>query len=451
MASLFEEALYKLTELKVNAPDTTSSFVPYECKIAYINIYYNYFHWALDRKIQNSKEMCVDYHMFHNEIYNTIINNCHDMQDAKTKKLFEYSDFQKHFLHNFDYLSENTKSYLKKLCDVVIDDSYNIVGEKDVDIVSLYWMLRFIPVYFEVITGCYKIYNETERRDIALIINNFLSEHIQKNYNYRLNVNGQSIIMIFFELFKNITDTVFFAYINEKCKIIQQKFKKYDKKEVDKKEVDKKEVDKKEVDKKEVDKKEVDKKEVDKKEVQYEKIIISKEFNDIRFSQSTKKIKYVINDLQELCPRYKIPIKNNAIKKSLEDEIINKLNGKTIIEKANNLNIFGDKGVDADGYIVAILQRLTNTLNNNEHASCVQIPKTIKSKVWDKYIGEECGMGKCYVCDKKIDSKHFECGHVVAKSQGGTDKIENLRPVCSLCNKSIGIKNMDDFKKKYLQ
>jgi hypothetical protein len=37
------------------------------------------------------------------------------------------------------------------------------------------------------------------------------------------------------------------------------------------------------------------------------------------------------------------------------------------------------------------------------------IPKTIKNKVWDKYIGAEYGIGECYVCESDIDSKHFVC------------------------------------------
>jgi hypothetical protein len=78
-----------------------------------------------------------------------------------------------------------------------------------------------------------------------------------------------------------------------------------------------------------------------------------------------------------------------------------------------------------------------------------QIPKTVKCKVWDIYIGKEQGVGKCYVCEDQIDSKHFECGHIIAERMGGETTIENLRPVCSLCNKSVNTKNMKDFKCKY--
>ena len=79
-----------------------------------------------------------------------------------------------------------------------------------------------------------------------------------------------------------------------------------------------------------------------------------------------------------------------------------------------------------------------------------QIPKNIKSMVWNKYIGREKGIGKCYVCKGELDAKHFEAGHIIARANGGENSVENLRPICSLCNKSIGSKNMDKFKKSYL-
>jgi hypothetical protein len=78
------------------------------------------------------------------------------------------------------------------------------------------------------------------------------------------------------------------------------------------------------------------------------------------------------------------------------------------------------------------------------------IPKVLKNMVWDTHIGREKGIGNCYCCNKELDSKHFECGHIVAESCGGELNVDNLRPVCSLCNKSIGKKHMDEFKKKYI-
>jgi hypothetical protein len=78
-----------------------------------------------------------------------------------------------------------------------------------------------------------------------------------------------------------------------------------------------------------------------------------------------------------------------------------------------------------------------------------KIPKTVKNLVWDTYIGQDNGTGKCYVCVRKIDSKDFECGHIIAECKGGDMSIDNLRPVCRCCNGSVGSMNMDEFKKIY--
>jgi 5-methylcytosine-specific restriction endonuclease McrA len=77
------------------------------------------------------------------------------------------------------------------------------------------------------------------------------------------------------------------------------------------------------------------------------------------------------------------------------------------------------------------------------------IPKTVKSDTWNKYIGKEKGIGKCECCSNEIDSKNFECGHVKSVKDGGDETVENLRPICSECNKSMGTENLYDFKKKH--
>lgn len=77
------------------------------------------------------------------------------------------------------------------------------------------------------------------------------------------------------------------------------------------------------------------------------------------------------------------------------------------------------------------------------------IPKALKDKIWDDTFGSKCGEGKCYVCSDVINSKKFECGHIVAVAKGGNNDIENLKPICSTCNKSMGVKNMEEFKKEY--
>jgi 5-methylcytosine-specific restriction endonuclease McrA len=74
------------------------------------------------------------------------------------------------------------------------------------------------------------------------------------------------------------------------------------------------------------------------------------------------------------------------------------------------------------------------------------IPKRIRSIVWDTYLGPHEREGKCLSCnDNIIKLEDFACGHIIAKANGGTEEIENLRPICSACNSSMYTTNMDDF------
>ena len=77
------------------------------------------------------------------------------------------------------------------------------------------------------------------------------------------------------------------------------------------------------------------------------------------------------------------------------------------------------------------------------------IPKSLRILVWNKNIGKEKGIGGCYVCNEEIDSKNFECGHIISVKDAGETHIDNLRPICSSCNKSMGTQNLHDFKKTY--
>lgn len=53
----------------------------------------------------------------------------------------------------------------------------------------------------------------------------------------------------------------------------------------------------------------------------------------------------------------------------------------------------------------------------------------------------------CPCCEMNpINQGCFEAGHIVSFKNGGSDEISNLRPVCSICNKSMGIMNMDEYK-----
>jgi hypothetical protein len=74
--------------------------------------------------------------------------------------------------------------------------------------------------------------------------------------------------------------------------------------------------------------------------------------------------------------------------------------------------------------------------------------KSVKISVWDHYIGNQNAEAICTVCDvMPIHITTFHCGHILAKSKGGSNTLENLRPICQTCNLSMGTMHMDEFKK----
>ncbi|NBP66081.1 MAG: hypothetical protein EBU66_15645 [Bacteroidetes bacterium] len=84
-------------------------------------------------------------------------------------------------------------------------------------------------------------------------------------------------------------------------------------------------------------------------------------------------------------------------------------------------------------------------------AKKVTIPKSLREQVWNTYNHFKY-FAKCKVkwCTNKITPFNFEVGHNIPESKGGQTDIENLRPICSACNKSMGNRyTIDEFSKLY--
>jgi 5-methylcytosine-specific restriction endonuclease McrA len=66
------------------------------------------------------------------------------------------------------------------------------------------------------------------------------------------------------------------------------------------------------------------------------------------------------------------------------------------------------------------------------------IPKALREEVWRRYIGTTYE-SKCTIgwCTNKITPFDYEVGHNIPHSKGGSTIIENLKPICSRCNKSM--------------
>lgn len=77
------------------------------------------------------------------------------------------------------------------------------------------------------------------------------------------------------------------------------------------------------------------------------------------------------------------------------------------------------------------------------------IPKGIKNMVWRNQYGEDLS-GPCLICKSTIQINNFEASHIISHANGGSDKVDNLRPLCFDCNRSMNKKNWSDYVNQYI-
>jgi 5-methylcytosine-specific restriction endonuclease McrA len=79
---------------------------------------------------------------------------------------------------------------------------------------------------------------------------------------------------------------------------------------------------------------------------------------------------------------------------------------------------------------------------------------TTRHKCWKQWYSKldhseksPSGEALCPCCEETfVDAHNFEAGHIISFRNGGTDEISNLIPICSMCNKSMGVMNFDKYK-----
>ena len=77
------------------------------------------------------------------------------------------------------------------------------------------------------------------------------------------------------------------------------------------------------------------------------------------------------------------------------------------------------------------------------------VSKSLRDAVWLKYMKNKAE-GKCYCCRiRPIHFTDFEVGHNKAVAKGGYDHISNLRPICRGCNRGMGTKSIEWYRKKF--
>jgi 5-methylcytosine-specific restriction endonuclease McrA len=87
-----------------------------------------------------------------------------------------------------------------------------------------------------------------------------------------------------------------------------------------------------------------------------------------------------------------------------------------------------------------------NSATSKQQRKKAKITQAMRIVCWNTYIGEEIGKTQCVCCKTNFITQHnFQCGHVVAEANGGTVQVDNLRPICAVCNNSMGTTDMKEF------
>lgn len=75
-----------------------------------------------------------------------------------------------------------------------------------------------------------------------------------------------------------------------------------------------------------------------------------------------------------------------------------------------------------------------------------KIHAALREQVWLRFAGHVF-QTKCATrwCQNQINCFNFQCGHIQAESLGGPTTLENLTPLCSRCNLSMGTMHMDEW------
>ncbi len=75
--------------------------------------------------------------------------------------------------------------------------------------------------------------------------------------------------------------------------------------------------------------------------------------------------------------------------------------------------------------------------------------KIDRKTIYVQYFGSWKEDGQCQICKSTIDYENFDMGHIKSVKNGGSNLLENIKPLCKTCNTSLGSLNIDDYMKKH--
>ena len=78
-------------------------------------------------------------------------------------------------------------------------------------------------------------------------------------------------------------------------------------------------------------------------------------------------------------------------------------------------------------------------------------PRAVKNCLWINYFGDK-RVGVCACCQREpITINNFHAGHIKSEKEFGPGSVtlDNLAPICPLCNSSMSTMHMMNFIRKY--
>ena len=79
----------------------------------------------------------------------------------------------------------------------------------------------------------------------------------------------------------------------------------------------------------------------------------------------------------------------------------------------------------------------TSEPDNEKEMKREPIPKCVRNALWINYF-KNLREGKCQCCLREtISIGNFHAGHIKAHANGGSSSLDNLVPICMLCNCSM--------------
>ena len=165
------------------------------------------------------------------------------------------------------------------------------------------------------------------------------------------------------------------------------------------------------------------------------------------------KIIGILENYNEIIDKHIIPKVLKDIKEIVKPIDVKPIDVKLIEVKPIDVKLIEVKPID----VKLIEVKPIEVLIHNEETKTIKkktvkakIPSAVRKIVWNTYIGKDNVKGKCLCCNaEEITGTNFECGHVKSEKNGGEVTIDNLRPICSSCNKSMSSNDMDEFMSRY--